>query len=140
MLLRLLSDGSPDPGFGSGGEIIADFAPGSRDRIIDLQSGPDDSVVAVGGPSRTRTGTSTARFDQGRRAGSDVRGRRVGLISTSSVDRPTRSTTSPVPEEKILPPARPAVWQASPAIWLVDGRLDRTFGEMATSGEGRTLR
>lgn len=127
VLLRLLSDGSPDPGFGSGGEIISDFAPGSRDRIIDLQSGPDDSVVAVG---RTIAYADwdeyLARFDQ---AGvPDPTFGEGGRLDFNVFSRSADEIHDLARSGRKILAAGEAGGAASFARYLADGRLDRTFG------------
>jgi uncharacterized delta-60 repeat protein len=47
-LARLNEDGSPDPGFGTLGEVITGFPSGKRAWVVSVLIQPDDRIVAVG--------------------------------------------------------------------------------------------
>jgi uncharacterized delta-60 repeat protein len=63
LVTRLLPDGSPDPGFGTGGTAVADFGGDDQAHAAALQ--PDGRIVVAGGTSGgARTGAAVARFDE----------------------------------------------------------------------------
>lgn len=127
VIQRLLPDGSPDNSFDGDGELVWNFAPGERDRIIDLIVGPEDRVLVTGRTiAHPRWDEYLARVNQSGEPDetfgeNGVLGFHVLVPSTDAIHALARSG------RKIIA-AGESGRAAGFVRYLANGRLDRTFG------------